>query len=100
MNRPLFDRATISGLCATCIHNHNCSLSAGERLSKYYCEEFESTEKEVKPDTNPASKEESKSAACFALQDLYLCSNCGGTTMCILTGSENGVVTCNEFVAS
>lgn len=100
MNRPLFEKTSISGLCSTCVHNHNCCLSAGERLSKYYCEEFENIEKKKESNTNPESEEVQKSTSSLPTQDLYLCSNCGSSMMCILTGSENGVVTCNEFVAA
>ncbi len=84
------------GLCRTCAHRDNCSLSGRDGIGISECAEYEPASVTPVPSGGGAPTEEQVADAAPVLG---LCMDCAGREGCTFNKPEGGVWHCEEYVA-
>jgi hypothetical protein len=85
---------TKAGLCKTCAHRDNCSLTGCNGIGIFECAEHEPAGVTPAPSGNGAPVEEQVASAAPVLG---LCMDCAGREGCTFSRPEGGVWHCEEY---
>lgn len=85
------------GLCETCRHRDNCSMSGERNRCVHYCEEFEVNSPPRKSGRKARKRKNPNRGVLNPAAPIGLCRNCEKYPSCTLPKPSGGVWYCEEY---